>query len=408
MKTCDTERPLRVLIFDPWCLVPYYTIALARGLIKRGVLASVFSIGYDLDPECFTRAGMRNDPGLLDLFSGRRIGAGGLRRVLKLAQGAVNLVALAVRLLFRRPDVIHVQQLRLVQAGLPLETWLLGFARMLGCRLVYTVHNLLPHDTSDHHRARYGQLYRRMDGFICHSNDARERLVEGFGADPARVWVIPHGPLFEGLAAGACTENGECIVLWQGFIRPYKGLEFLLDAWRELGRETAARLIIAGSGEPEYLDALRARVAESEIGHSVELRFRFLDLAEMRLLYRSAAIVVYPYREITTSGALLTGIGNAKAIVATDLPAFRELLRDGENAMLVPYGDVQAFARALRALIADRELRSRLAERVAELNDGLSWAGIARDTRSCYERVLEPFGKRNATASGGAGGAYAQ
>lgn len=407
------ERSLRVLIFDPWCLVPYYTIALARGLIRCGVQATVISIGYDLDPECFARVGLRNDPGLLDVLSGRRIGAGFLRRALKLAQGAVNLAALAVRLLFRRPDVIHVQQLRLVQTGLPLETWFLGFARMLGCRLVYTVHNLLPHDTRERHRARYERLYRRMDVFICHSSDARERLAAGFGVDPASIWVIPHGPLFEGLSAGydsGGSANGECVVLWQGFVRPYKGLEFLLDAWRELQPDAAAHLIIAGSGEPAYLDALRARVTELGIGHSVELQFRFLDIAEMRSLYRSAGIVAYPYREITTSGALLTGIGNGKAIIASDLPAFRELLRDGENAILVPYGDVPALAGALRRLIADPALRRRLAARVAELNAALSWPGIAEETRSCYERILAPagFGRRNATTDGGAGRAYAQ
>lgn len=404
------ERPLRALIFDPWCLVPYYTIALARGLIESGVDVRVFSIGYDLDPECFRRAGLRNDPGLLDLFSGKRIGAGFLRRAAKLAQGVVNLAAMAVRLVFQRPDIIHVQQLRLVQAGLPLETWFLEYARILGCKLVYTVHNLLPHDTQERHRARYAKLYRRMDGLICHSNHARDRLTAEFDIDPARVCVIPHGPLFEALAErhGAGVAVNECVVLWQGFIRPYKGLEFLLEAWKKLQPEPAARLVIAGSGEPEYLERLRERVEALRIAGSVELRFRFLNLAEMAQLYSVADIAVYPYREITTSGALLTAVGNGKAIVATDLPAFRELLRDGENALLVPYGDAQALADALRRLIRDPALRARLASRTLDLNYKLSWREIAEETRACYERLLGDFGERSALADGGADRVYAQ
>ncbi|MGE5570044.1 MAG: glycosyltransferase family 4 protein [Rhodospirillales bacterium] len=404
------ERRVRALIFDPWCLVPYYTIALARGLIENGVDARIFSIGYDLDPECFRRAGLRNDPGLLDLFSGRRIGAGFLRRAAKLAQGAVNLAALAVRLAFQRPDIIHVQQLRLVQAGLPLETWFLEYARMLGCRLVYTVHNLLPHDTREGHRARYARLYRRMDALICHSSHARSRVTAEFDIDPTRVWVIPHGPLFEALAErrGSGGTGRECVVLWQGFVRPYKGLEFLLEAWKKLQPEPAARLVIAGSGEPEYLERLRARVEALGIAGSVELRFRFLDLAEMGRLYSLADIAVYPYREITTSGALLTGIGNGKAIVATDLPAFRELLRDGENALLVPYGDTQALANALRRLIVDPALRARLASRTLDLNDRLSWRDISAETRACYEGLLGHFGERSALTERGADRVYAQ
>ena len=56
-------------------------------------------------------------------------------------------------------------------------------------------------------------------------------------------------------------------------------------------------------------------------------------------LYQDAEILVYPYGEVTTSGALMTGIGYGKAIVATRLPAFEQLLHDGENALLVAYGD---------------------------------------------------------------------
>jgi glycosyltransferase involved in cell wall biosynthesis len=95
---------------------------------------------------------------------------------------------------------------------------------------------------------------------------------------------------------------------------------------------------------------------------------------------------VYPYRAITTSGALATGLALGKTIVATDLPVFRELLTDGENARLVPALDAGALAEALVGLLQNPALRERLAERVRAMRFGdESWSAIAEKTVAVYE-----------------------
>jgi glycosyltransferase involved in cell wall biosynthesis len=384
---------MRVLLMDFWSLVPYYTIALAKGLAAAEVDATAGSITYDLDPECFDRAGLTNDPGLLDLIGRRRIGSPALRRILKLTQGIVNLAAWSLRFIVSRPDIVHVQQLRLIQARLPLELWFLRFARMRGCRIVYTVHNLLPHDTGLKHRAPYSRLYHFVDALICHSPDVREKLKADFRIDPGKIRVIPHGPLFapDDGCAPVVGEEREPVVLCQGFLRPYKGIEFLIDSWRELisRHNTAARLVIAGSGDADYIAHLQKLIRENGLESSVTFRAQFLSSQEVACLYRTACVVVYPYREITTSGALMTGIANAKAIITTDLQLFRDTLRDGHNALLVPYGDTGAFADALQRLIADPGLRRQLGTHLAELNNTISWTGIGISTRVCYASLLE-------------------
>jgi glycosyltransferase involved in cell wall biosynthesis len=384
---------MRVLLMDFWSLVPYYTIALAKGLSAAEVHVTAGSTTYDLDPECFDRAGLTNDPGLLDLIGRRRIASPALRRILKLTQGIVNLAAWSLRFIVSRPDIIHVQQLRLIQARLPLELWFLRFARMRGCRIVYTVHNLLPHDTGLKHRAPYFRLYHFADALICHSPDVREKLRTEFRIDPAKIRVVPHGPLFapdEGCAPAAGEER-EPLVLCQGFLRPYKGIEFLIESWRKLISQynTGARLVIAGSGEADYIAHLQKLIRENGLESSVTFRAQFLSPQEVASLYRTACVVVYPYREITTSGALMTGVANAKAIITTDLRLFRDTLRHGHNALLVPYGDADAFASALQKLIADPCLRRQLGTHLAELNSTSSWTGIGASTRACYASLLE-------------------
>jgi glycosyltransferase involved in cell wall biosynthesis len=180
------------------------------------------------------------------------------------------------------------------------------------------------------------------------------------------------------------------VVLWQGIIFPYKGLDVLLQAWRTVeARVEGAWLVVAGTGSPELLEEMRGLAAELGL-RRVLLEFRFVTAEELVALYRRADVVVYPYRTITTSGALATGLALGKTIVASDLPVFRELLTDRENARLVAAEDADALAGALVELAGDAGLRERLAERVRAMDfgDG-AWREIAEETAAAYRGVLE-------------------
>jgi glycosyltransferase involved in cell wall biosynthesis len=121
----------------------------------------------------------------------------------------------------------------------------------------------------------------------------------------------------------------------------------------------------------------------------VNLHFRFISTEELVALYRASSVVVYPYRAITTSGALATGLALGKAIVASDLPVFRELLIDRENAFLVDPQNSVELAGALIKLTQDRVLREQFAQKVREMNFGdQSWLSIAKKTVQTYESVL--------------------
>jgi glycosyltransferase involved in cell wall biosynthesis len=395
------KRPLRVFMMDLWCIVPYYTTYLCHDLKEQGVNVTLGSITYQYDRAHFVHHGIDNDPGLLDVVSRFEIRHALLRRGLKFLESCVNMVWLALRFLVRPPDVLHVQYLQLIEQGLPFELWLIAFARRLGIKLVYTVHNELPPDTGERHRQVLQRIYGMMDALICHSEAARDRLIAAYGVAPERIRVIPHGPLFEELnrpnreeaRAQLGLESKDCMVLWQGWVKPYKGVPFLLDAWCRVQEQCPdAKLIIAGSGDEELLRDVRERVANLGLRRSVKLEFRFLDVAELPCHYVAADVLVYPYREITTSGALMTGLNYGKPIVATNLAAFREDLGQGGSALLVDYGDTDALSGALVTLIEDAGLRARLGSGAAEVaaRSANSWQSIACRTYGCYKSLLVP------------------
>jgi glycosyltransferase involved in cell wall biosynthesis len=383
-------------MMDLWAIVPYYTAYLSKALLQEGVNLTVGSISYYLDQNCFSSRGIRVDPGLLDVVGTFRLPRLP-RRILKLLEAMLNLSALTVRFLISRPDVIHVQYLPMLKWRLPLDLWFLEFCRRRGSKIVLTVHDLLPHDTGEAYKRTFDELYRIVDAIICHSDHVRARLGAEFSVPEEKISVIPHGPFFYDLPASGFeqtlrsfeVEPDKVLVLWQGIIFPYKGIDLLLRSWQQVEADVDdACLVIAGTGAPELLDQIRGQAKDLDLKR-VKLHFRFISTEELVALYRASDVVVYPYRAITTSGALATGLALGKAIVASDLPVFRELLTNGETAFLVDPQNSVELSGALTKLIQDRVLREQFARQVREMNFGdQSWLSIAKKTVQTYESVL--------------------
>ena len=399
----QVQRPIRVFMMDLLSIVPYYTGHLCAALKNVSELqVEVGTITYHLDPEFFRRKKLQTNPGALDIISKVRIDSPPLRRVLKTIEWLVNMVALLLRFAFSKPDLIHVQFLPMLKLGVPLELWFLRLARKRGIKVIYTVHNVLPHDSGTEQQAKYKIIYSLADRLICHDICAKQRLIEEFQVPLEKISVIAHGPLFDQPTQRA-VGNGrqslglakqQTLVLWQGILRPYKGVSFLLQAWRrvmsELGEEQAC-LAIVGNGDQELIASIQEEVASLGIAPTVKLDLRFISVDEMTDLYLDADVLVYPYSEVTTSGALMTGIGYGKAIIATRLPAFEQLLHDEQNALLVSYGNADELASTLLRLIRDEPLRQRLGDRAKEsYSNGSQWSDIAGQTLQCYQAALQP------------------
>lgn len=393
----SSSARLRIFMMDLWCYTPQYDRYLCQSLCDQNTEVTLGSVSPYQDAGYFARNGLRNDPGLFDVVAKLGIPEGPVRRPLMLIESSVNMAALAFRFSIVRPDIIHVQWTPLIRK-VPFELWFLRIAKSFSIKLVYTVHNLLPHDTGTRFFPVFKRMYDGMDALICHTAEAKQNLVREFSVDPQRIWVIPHGPLLHdsepqskqvARAQLSLPPEGTW-VLWQGFVRPYKGLEFLLRAWQKIEQQGLdAHLLIAGSGEPEMVKSISDAVLQMGLCNSVRLDLRFIPEERLAAYYQAADVVVYPYRQATTSGALMAAIACRKPIVATNLPGFREILRDNVNALLVEYGDVDGLANSLGTLIREPTERNRLALAVASMGDFNSWERIARETRRCYATVLQ-------------------
>jgi glycosyltransferase involved in cell wall biosynthesis len=169
-------------------------------------------------------------------------------------------------------------------------------------------------------------------------------------------------------------------VLFFGLLRPYKGLDVLLEAWR--GIDDAELWIV---GMPRMnLAPLRARAPAG-----VRFVTRFVSDGELRALLEAATLVVLPYREIDQSGALFTALACAKPLLLSDAGGFEEIARTGA-ARAVPAGDAQALHAALEELLGDRAARESMSSKARELAAGeYAWSTIARRTLELYGELLQ-------------------
>jgi len=364
---------MRVQVVDPPAYTPPYDHALCASLGRLGadveLVTSRFAYGPVPLPDGYRRR---------ELFYARARGAPGspLRRATKLLAHVPDMLA------YRREaavaDVVHFQWLAM--------QWL--DAALLPDRpLVLTAHDLLPREPRPGQAAAQRRLYDRVDSVIVHSQYGRRQLIDSLGLAPEKVQVIHHGAFAHLTTATPTPLPGELastrgpVVMFFGLLRPYKGLDTLLKAWRGVA---GAELWIVGRPRME-LEPLRALASPS-------VRFvpRFIPDDELPSLFARADVVVLPYartERFDQSGVLASALAFGKATVLSDVGGFSEVAATGAAKLVAP-GDPDALRAALIALINDPAERSRVAAAAAAAaRDVYSWEQAARQTLALYERL---------------------
>lgn len=389
---------MKVFVMDMLCMVPYYDGYLCSALQEKDPDIKLGAISFHLQPNLFTEQAVHRQPGVIDLVARLNIRSRTFRQLLKFSEYLLNLFLLLVQFSVAKPDIIHIQWIPLVVRH-PVELWFLRFMQKRGVKLVYTVHNILPHDTGDRYRQTFQKVYTMVDLLVCHTKQTKSDLLELFGIPEQKTVLIPFGPNIKESQPLSTSEAREllgivtdkAIALYWGIIRPYKGLEFLLEAWKRVIDQApgSALLVVAGRGQEEYQDKIESLIVQLGLTDSVRTDFRFIPSDELPVLIQASDILVYPYKDVTQSAALLTGMLFGRAIVATNAGGFREALEHERTALLVDYGDCRQLGDSLTRLINSDIDRNRLGQAVREYTKThYSWESIAEQTMAAYNRLL--------------------
>jgi len=286
------------------------------------------------------------------------------------------------------------------------RTALMLLYKLLGKKIVFTAHNVnvQARDGGDSflNRATLKFQYRRCDHIFLHTERMKAELVAGFGIPESKATVIPFGlnstvpdtaltsPVArQRLGLGADDQ----VLLFFGNLAPYKGVEYLVNAFLQLAaRHENLRLIIAGrpKGGETYWGEILAKINASPQRGKFVLKIEFVPDAETEIYFKAADVLILPYTRVFQSGVLFLGYNFGLPAIAADVGSLREEIVEGRTGFVFPARDAAALARAIEGYFAG-DLFARLPERRADIREfaraRYSWSKVARLTTAVYDRL---------------------
>jgi glycosyltransferase involved in cell wall biosynthesis len=280
-----------------------------------------------------------------------------------------------------------------------LSVWLLT-ARGLGIRLVYTVHDLVPHqETFDDDTRVQRSLLTRAAATICLSDASRDALGVAYPPPVSHdVSVIGEGPPVEFEDAAALRlaardhlgiRRDAIAIVAAGHLEWYKGFDLLLDALSEIRPDKDVVVRLAGPcADPDYKQLLEATAERLRArGIEVVVDARVLPEAELDELLLAGDVAAFPFRSITNSGSLRRAAARRLAIAIPDIDVLRDV--PSNAAIRFEQGTASSLVSALRSLLRmSPEERSAMGDAAHGWSRVPSWEEIGARTRDVYDRVL--------------------
>jgi D-inositol-3-phosphate glycosyltransferase len=288
------------------------------------------------------------------------------------------------------------------------RTLLMLYYKLLGKRIVFTAHNVNAgrRDSNDSlvNRLTLRVQYLFADHIFVHTERMKRELLQDFGVPEAKVSIIPHG-INNSVPDTALSspeakqrlgiKDGEKTILFFGAIRPYKGLEYLVDAFLLLSvTHPEYKLIIAGGRRKQgekYLDEIQRTINCHVNRGQVFQEIRHIPDEEMELYFKAADVLVLPYTEIFQSGVLFSAYSFGLPVIAADVGSLREDIIDGRTGYLCRPRDPVDLARAIEKYFESDVFKTLDHQRQA-IRDWAktrnSWGIVGEMTRNVYAELL--------------------
>jgi len=382
------------------CQDRHYAFALAMGLISKGICLDVVGSDEVDSPELHTTPNLR----FLNFRGSQRNNANVIQKVSKLLVYYVRLLRYVLQ---SDSPILHILW------NNELETFdrtiMMLFYRMCGKKVAFTAHNVngAKRDRKDSliNRATLRIQYRLCDHIFVHTQKMKSELCHDFGVAAEAVTVLRY-PINNAVPSTNLTpfdakrylglKEDEKAILYFGKIRPYKGIEYLLDAFRLIAADPHSnyRLIVAGEpkkGSEEYLHGIERFVESSLIRERVMMKTQFIPDEEMELYFKAADVLVLPYKEIFQSGVLFLSYGFGLPVIATDVGSFREDIVEGSTGFLCKPGDPADMAKVVEGYFASelfKNLNVGRYELMEYANANHSWNAVADLARRAYAQML--------------------
>lgn len=373
----------------------HYACGLGKSLARSGVSVDLIC-NTDLDTY-----DMRNTPNLrlMTLYGNPSQSQGMSRKLLACVRVYLRLIYHAATSSAR---IVHI----LWNYKVPVfdRTVLLAYYKAIGKQVVFTAHNVnaAERDGVDSfiNRLSLRIQYHLLDHIFVHTEKMKQQLMKTFGVREKKITIIPFGA-YDMVPQTTLTpaeakdrlelKNSDRTILFFGRIAPYKGIDFLLQAFEQLAaQDKSYRLIIAGEPMKELAGQwvrLQQAIEQSPVREQVRQDVRFIEDSEIELYFKAADVLVLPYTEIFQSGVLFMAYSFGLPVIASDVGSFRQDIIEGVNGFVCRPCDALDLSRVIETYFSS-ELFKRLDEQRASIQRVIrerhSWEIVAGKTGGVY------------------------
>ncbi len=315
------------------------------------------------------------------------------KRLLKLLEGIVNYLLVLKYIKAEKIDILHLQWLPFLEVCSWERYWLqLVRKQNLQIKIVLTMHNIYPHNSTESQKKAYKQRVLRLlpliDAWIVHTHDAVNRMQEEYGIDARIIHIIHHG-LFvpKTIHSERKRMDDKVRFLMFGQQSAYKGTDIFIEAVEQLPTTIKEKIEVQILGRTEQtLYATYAARAEKE--HITWIN-RYISDDDLTQALQDSDVQVFPYRTITQSGALLLGLYFQKPLIVSNLPAFTETL--GANypkSLIVEAGDAKSLSEAIIRYVNHPIELNAFKNYIQPILDQNSWQNATQKTYQLYHTLL--------------------
>lgn len=226
-------------------------------------------------------------------------------------------------------------------------------------KLLFICHNVLPHEQSKISKIVLPSVTKLVlkagDGFVVHSEKDGRLLRQFLPQASIEVTPLPTYQAMGGESVGTlpvAVPDDRPLLLFAGFVRPYKGLDVLLDALAIVLEKRPLHLLIAGEfwqGSDQY----QAQIERLGISDAVTIIDEYLPDETLAACFERADVTVLPYRSATQSAVIQAAFGHGCPVITTDVGGLGEVVENGRSGLVVPPENPQALADALERYFAE-------------------------------------------------------
>jgi glycosyltransferase involved in cell wall biosynthesis len=258
------------------------------------------------------------------------------------------------------------------------------------------VHNLYTHECQSRNSERW--LIRRLvalaSSLITHSDTARRIVANEFHVqDRQKIAVVPHGNYIGCYQNTLSSEEARrrlqldpqsTVFLFFGNIRPYKGVSQLIESFEEM-KCSSCSLVIAGRPLNQAVaSTIEKRIAGNGL---IQLRAGYIPDEEVECYMNAADVVVFPYQDVLTSGAVILAMSFGRACIAPAMGCISDVL-DERGAFLYDPGASDGLREAMKQAVRARARLNEMGEHNRKRAEEWGWDRIARATARVYADAL--------------------